>query len=130
MADPTLPRTLPPLPPIGAPAYTMIPDVVLDQWILRIERRSELVVLFALLRATLGWALPEVTLTRAALGLRTGLDPRTVTRAITTLQDLGAITVHEQRDSRGQTANCYRLIIADDPRPGPQAPARTQRMAL
>lgn len=130
MAEPTLPHALPPLPPIGAPAYTQIPDVVLDDWLPRIERRSEIVVLFALLRATLGWARPEVTLTRAALGRRTGLDARTVTRAVATLQDLGAITVHQQRDARGQTANCYRLVIADDPRAGPRAPARTEPMAL
>lgn len=126
----TLPHALPPLPPIGAPRYTPIPDVVLDTWLPTIETRSEIVVLFVLLRATLGWGHPEVTLTRATLARRTGLDARSVTRAVTALAARGAITVQEQRDSRGQIANCYRLVIEDDPRPGPRAPARTQAMAL
>lgn len=130
MKHPALPHTVPPLPPIGAPRYTPIPDVVLDDWILRIERRSTLVVLFALLRATLGWAEPEVTLTRRQLARRTGLDPRSVTRAVATLESLGAITVHDRTDTRGRTANCYRLVIEDDPRPGPPPPARTLTMDI
>lgn len=126
----TLPHTVAPLPPIGAPRYTPIPDIVLDDWILRLPRRSEVVVLLALLRATLGWAEPEVTLTRRQLARRTDLDARSVTRAVATLERLGAITVHERTDTRGRTANCYRLVIEDDPRPGPPAPARTLTMDL
>lgn len=124
----TLPHTVAPLPPIGAPRYTPIPDVVLDDWILRIKHRSELLVLFTLLRATLGWAQPEVTLTRRQLCTRTGLSNRSVTRAVAALEAFGAITVHERTDTRGRTANCYRLVIEDDPRPGPPRPARQLRM--
>ena len=98
-------------PGYGAPRFTMIPDVLLDQQLPDLGH-AELKVLLVIMRKTYGWQKAADQISLSQLAQLTGLSRQSVSTATQTLEEHGYILVERTEASRGESAvNVYRLRI-------------------
>jgi hypothetical protein len=108
------------LPQRPSPGFTPVPDALFDAVFPDLSP-SELKVYLYLLRRTLGFGRREtwISLSQMAQGIRNRsgerldrgacLHPRTIQRAIKSLEGRGLIRIRARRDARGHMANLYSL---------------------
>ena len=98
-------------PGYGAPRFTMIPDVLLDQQLPELGH-AELKVLLVIMRKTYGWQKDADRISLNQLAELTGIARRSVIRATQDLERRGYILVERNEAARGEAAvNLYRLRI-------------------
>lgn len=102
-------------PGYGAPRFTMIPDVLLDEHLSNLGH-AELKVLLVVMRKTYGWRKERDSISLSQLQRASGLTRRSVSAATASLEQRGYILIERELAAAGDAAaNVYRLRFEAEP---------------
>ena len=117
---------------IRLPAFTMLPNEIIDDWMVDLSH-AQLKVLLFMIRRTLGFGRREcsVSLKEMLNGLTAadgrvlhrgaGLSKKALLAAIGDLRDMGLIEAQRQQDeTHGNLPTRYKLLLADDEETAPK----------